>query len=445
MISSCRIGDQWRTALAQLANLKEETLNANSFIMNAAMASCIKCQQWKQAAILFASTLSSGIQPDCITYNTALSSCSETLWQRGSVLLRDMRRAALQQDLFSYNTALKSGEKAVPWQHAQSLFQLARQTAILPDTISANSLLSSCASGSRWERAVRTLLGMPSRLLQSDIISHSSALTAFPGRQWSVGCMLLHQLHQLEIQLNVLTYNTAISMLSDAHVPEASHSSGIPGWPYAVEAFAEMWQVQRDIITYNASITAAKAASCWELAVLLFQQASGAGLQPNTRTQNAVVAALDGDDLWRTGVSILRGMRSEHLRADVVTYASVQSTSAQSLQWLLATYLLLERPGLQASVVGYGTAVSSCAAEGRWGRASRIASVMLTRALLPNAVICNSLLNACDRGSEWVRAVGWFDDMFVMSVSPDLASQGWTCETVPFISPKRWLQIHFCS
>ena len=423
MISACRTGEQWRTALGHLESLKEEAVNANSFIMNAAIASCVRCGKWKKAGLLFEATLASGVQPDAITYNTALTIADTSLWGDGVVLLRNMAAAALKRDLFSYNTALSSCEKEGSWQHAQHLVDVLGHLAIASDTITANSLLSMYAGCSRWDSATSTLSRMSCASLQSDIISHSSALSACSGKRWALSGFLLHRIRDAQIRTNVLTFNTAISIFEGGLLPESYDVHKRGAWQLALEMFAKM-QVQRDVITYNACITTAKPRNGWHLASLLLQHASQAGIRPNVRTHNVAVATLDIEGLWQAGIWHLGSMRSGSTQPDVITYSSIQSSCAQSLQWLLGIRLLLETPGLQESVVFYGTAVGSCAVEGQWKNAVRIASIMVRRAVVPNAVICNSVISACEKGCQWIQAIGSLAGIFANSVETDLSSPG---------------------
>ena len=329
LISACRSGEQWQKALSHLVSLNDSAVGANVFIMNAAIASCISCRKWKQASFLFADISSSGIQSDGITYNSVLGMCDLGLWQRGLNLLEGMTTVALQQDVFSCNTALNGCNKAATWQRAQNVFELQKQLAISPDTITANSILSACAACRRWKDAAVLLGGMSSTYLQSDIISHSSALAACSGRQWVQGAVLLRRLQNRHIRLNVLTCNTAISSSADRQESEPAHSC----WHLALQVLGEMGEiVRKDVITYNACIAAANTANRWELAQQLFRHTSQAGLAANVRTHNALVAASDEGGRWQGGIVLLGTMHVASLQPDEVTFSSIQTMSAQSMQ-----------------------------------------------------------------------------------------------------------------
>ena len=75
-------------------------------------------------------------------------------------------------------------------------------------------------------------------------------------------------------------------------------------------------------------------------------------------------------------------------------------------------------------MVTFGTALNSFAEEARWGHALSTTGLMARRAVLPNAITCNSLISACEKGCEWPSAIGLLGKMFAISISAYLLSQG---------------------
>ena len=333
--------------------------------------------------------------------------CDDARWLGGIELLKNMKAAALKQDRFSFNTALNSCEKVASWRVARDLLKVSGDLAVSPDTITHNSVLNVCAGCSHWETASSTLSKMQRMSLQADVISHSSALASCGGR-WVQARVLLGRMQHANIRANVLTLNTLINSLEED--PMSEPTATLAGWSWALGILATM-QLQPDVITYNSCIIAARPSNHWQLAKFLFRHASQNGLRPNVRTHNVVLATCDADGLWQIGICALRHMHSDGIQPDVITHSSVHSIFAQSLQWLHATEILLETPALQRNLVLYGTAVSSCSGEGRWRSAVTVLAAMLRRALLPNAVICNSLISACEKSCCWVQAIALMNAM----------------------------------
>ncbi|CAE7429453.1 EMB2654 [Symbiodinium necroappetens] len=380
-----------------------------------------------------------GIQPDVITYNTALSMCSDDRWQGGIELLQDMKAAALQQDRFSFNTALNSCEKIASWRVARDLLKASGDLGVSSDTITVNSILNVCAGWSHWETASSALSQMQRRSLQADVISHSSALAACSGR-WVQAGVLLGRVRHAYIRTNVLTLNTVINCLEGD--PMSEPADKMAGWSWALDIFATM-QLQRDVITYNSCITAARPSNRWQLANFLFRHALQNGLRPNVRTHNVVLATCAADGIWRIGICTLGHMHSDGVQPDVITQSSVHNALAQSLQWLHATCILLETPARQSNLVLYGAAVSSCSGEGRWRIAVTVTAAMLRRALLPNAVICNSLISACEKSCCWVQAIASMNIMSDSYVRGQLADFTITCNATISACEKssQWLSV----
>lgn len=117
-----------------------------------------------------------------------MSACeSHGLWQRALALLTDMARGHLQPDVVSFGTALSACEKAAEWQQAMELASLQLRGA--EDANAAlSALASACVKGEEWALALRFIA---EKNIQRDVFLYTGAMGAYEKSDHWNGALLV--------------------------------------------------------------------------------------------------------------------------------------------------------------------------------------------------------------------------------------------------------------
>ncbi|CAE8633242.1 unnamed protein product, partial [Polarella glacialis] len=155
-------------AIHVLGFMQARRVEANAFHYGAAMSACDKGKQWQLALSLLLSMTGSGLAPDLVTYNSAISALSlikhnsdnNTVrkggqWCTALALLADMTEARLYLDQVSYNTAITACSKQGEWQLALDLFRKMSEMGVEPDHISYNAAITACSNGDQWHLSMQ--------------------------------------------------------------------------------------------------------------------------------------------------------------------------------------------------------------------------------------------------------------------------------------------------
>ncbi|CAL1154879.1 unnamed protein product [Cladocopium goreaui] len=113
----------------------------------------------------------------------------------------------------------------------------------------------------------------------------------------------------------------------------------------------------------------------------------------DTRSYNATLE-MGGIGLVTTGDGL-----TVHLTKNVESIRTHQQAESLSLE-LLAQ---MQRHRIQQSVVTLGTLVAASAAN--WRRCLSLVQQAQEQSISPNTVVCNSLITACEKGSQWPRSL----------------------------------------
>ena len=98
---------------------------------------------------------SSQLEPNVISYNSAISACSKgQQWEQALNLLSEMRSSWLQPDVISYHSAISACDKGRQWEQALRLLLEMRSSRLEPNVMSYNSAISACDKGQQWEQAL---------------------------------------------------------------------------------------------------------------------------------------------------------------------------------------------------------------------------------------------------------------------------------------------------
>ena len=245
-MNACGKGLQWERALFLFDETAKMNLEALIITFNVAISACEKSHQWTRALTLLESASSAQLSPSIITCNTILSACGKgEQWQRALHFLQaeDMPRA----DLLSFNTAITACERAKQWQEALALLEQVELEQMLPDVITYNSTMS-CSDGFIFAGFTKRFIppnqrnsSSPStpteyvnknqvkdlpyqnlvgggggkrgkrKLIPRDPKLLSRLGACSKAEQWTLSLELFRKSVELQLQLSLVSYNTAIT------------------------------------------------------------------------------------------------------------------------------------------------------------------------------------------------------------------------------------------
>lgn len=197
VISTCEKAGRWQLTLLILDMMRCQKVRANNFSYNAAMSACGKHSAWSKALELFDEMIRFQIQEDVVSYNALLEALVEGQTDGRlegpsvALLLTSMTEALVLPNLITYSTALMGFEKDGRWEEGLHLLRLMRMKLIELDIISYNSAMSACKVASQWQTAWQLLRSIATTATSATSISFCT-LCAACERQWRFSIEALH-------------------------------------------------------------------------------------------------------------------------------------------------------------------------------------------------------------------------------------------------------------
>eukprot|EP00435_Cladocopium_sp_Y103_P032347 s385_g8.t1 len=281
---------RWQTVGSILDGLKEQGLEANVIVYNAAINAVGKGKQWKFGLWLLSSMKQQGCSPNTISRNAILSACEKTAcWKTALTAL--WKGEIPSRDLISFNTALSSCVRS-NWEEAFGVFAAMTQTEDpkQPDAFTCSGLVRACESKQKWKVA----LGLCIQMINS------------------------------KIQLNVVTYSAAISACQSASQ-----------WEQALFFFGSMCSMAMlpNVISYSAILSACERGGQWQRSLTLLAQMGEAKIIPDSVACGAALSACETGQQWQLALHLLFQMPVSGMKLDSVCFASAISTCSRSRHW----------------------------------------------------------------------------------------------------------------
>lgn len=143
----------------------------------------------------------------------------------------------------------------------------------------------------------------------------------------------------------------------------------------------------------------------WLQALQLLERMQRKGPRPNVISYNATLNVLAKARRWEEAIHVLQDCCARGM-ADTRSYnATLESIRTHQQAESLSLELLaqMQRHRIQQSVVTLGTLVAASAAN--WRRCLSLVQQAQEQSISPNTVVCNSLITACEKGSQWPRSL----------------------------------------
>eukprot|EP00435_Cladocopium_sp_Y103_P061215 s1061_g22.t2 len=419
--------------------------------MAASAASALRCTvalrqyghraNWLEALQLFERMQQKGPRPNA-TLNVLAKA---RRWEEAIHVLQDCytRRMA---DTRSYNTTLETGGRRRGWaqqvlgcqesirehQKAENLsLELLAQMQrhrIQQSVVTLGTLVASAASvaswrqkGSQWPRCLVLLQSLTS----PSVVSYNACISACSRDQQSrLALQLFHEMSYCRVHPTLVTYNALIH----AHARN-SHVDKITGF---IQQMQDLWgpseasePAERSgcpgLSTFGGLLAAFEKRYKWREAL---HAAFTLPILRDVISFNALISACEKGQQWHLALSLFGRMQQEHLQPNVITYSAAISACEQVQQWSMALLLLHEmrQKFVPPNVVTYGAASSACEKGQRWSEVLDLLQQMGSEGLQPNVISFTASVRACEKAQRWEIALKLCQEMLRITVAPDVIS-----------------------
>ena len=202
----------WQHGLEQMKELVERgydrpDLKANVISLNTLLACIRRSSNWRAALLAFGthqtgannccdlliSIQQTRVQPDGISYATAVNACADALKWTGALALLSqltkMQRKCKASQLAALTTVLTACGSISKWLQGLQVLEAACDACDL-DSAVLGAMVNACATGQAWELAVATWQ-QAERQGQSNLVVHRSAIAACELGSWQMALFLL--------------------------------------------------------------------------------------------------------------------------------------------------------------------------------------------------------------------------------------------------------------
>ena len=195
--------------------------------------------------------------------------------------------------------------------------------------------------------------------VQNTVIDCNKAIASFRrSRGWKQGIFLLAEMERKQLEPDIFTYNTELSLCGGAYSE----------WPQMALLLSEMPSklLRADVISLGSSLLAFEL--CWSRAVQQLCRSQVHALLPNLITYNATSTACAKASDWQRASQLLGSLRCLHAVPDIITWNSFCDACDKGAAWVQAWVFLLEarRSAASPDVVTYSSAVSATGRAYAW-------------------------------------------------------------------------------
>jgi pentatricopeptide repeat domain-containing protein 1 len=428
-ILTCMSRDkQWKEAIRLLRSLQQQQQQQNVSSTNSTTSSaapslstyriviecCVNANQAEQALQVLQSCLTrSHLTPTPYSFELVILALTRTLqWRRALRLLDSMYEYNVPRNLQIYNAILSALSKAREPEQAKTLLvQMRKRDGIAPDIVSFNSALAACANTPhRWRDAL-SILDQAHRQpgVTPDLYSYTNAIRACAkGGQIEKALTLFQVVKDKKLNPDAYTYAAAIEACAKAKM-----------WEKALGLVQEMESrgVNPTEFIYSITIQACGAAGQWQKAVELLETMQNKNIPINLYVYNAAITALA-----KAAKKISKGGENHSESGD--EFSSIEGE--QPAFWKRARTLLeqMREDGIEPDGFSYSSAISCCAAEGRWKEALDWIEIMQNSGprARPNKIAYTAAITSCGRAGKADEALRLFKQMKDEGHAADIVS-----------------------
>ncbi|CAL1155302.1 unnamed protein product [Cladocopium goreaui] len=403
--------------LQVLGQMHRQEVEANVFHYSAGIHTCEKANEWQTAILLLQQMLDHRIAPDAVVCNATMSVLEKSSqWHTALDLMVQLAWLVVEADTISFNSALSGLAASKNWRDAMHLAQVMDYTGVAPSSITSNSLIDALE---HWPRALQLLKQLPQR--RRTLVTYNSLISACgpsdpSGRSWTQGpgaepngpmqsawplAASFLSMSSLQVQPDVISYNATISACEKSCE-----------WRLPLHLLQHLdADVVADVVSCSGAICACQKVRDWELAHQLMWRMPHCRVGPNSFCRNSAIVAADAwprclqlagdvEDLvscnallltlmwptWPMALHVLHAMPQARVQPNLSSF----STVLMSLdRWPLALQVMSRVT--QMDVIGYNSLLNAHKSSG-W----RSACEVLTRMPSPTVLSYSCAISACE-------------------------------------------------
>ena len=415
-ISACARATEWQRGCLLFQQMSQYGVQKDVVNFNATMSALEKGSQTLSALELFERIPSSQLLPNLVSFNLAISLYQKAdQWPSALSAFHSIPSAKLKPDVISMNTAINACDKGGQWQIALSIFQAMPSAAVRPDARTVQGILTRLVQEQRADLAFQTLV----LLAEDDILDSSNYNTGISAcarvTDWQLGCLLFQQMSQYSVQRDVISFNATMSALEKGgqtlnalQLFEAIPSS----------------QLSPDLISFNSAISLYQRADQWQCALSVFYDIPSVNLSPDVVTVNSMMVACEKGEQWQIAFSIFEAMPAAEVKPDGVTFTSMMTLLGTLDQWQasLRFFDTMPKSSIEQNAYAFSTVISILGRSEQWHHALRVFSEMPAASVQPNVVTYSAVMSAHEVSGQWTECLRVFEAMLIEEIEPDLVS-----------------------
>jgi len=329
----------WRAALNCLNEIKQHGLQPDEISYATAIDACSKALKSKPAVALFEEMKNKGIQPNVPIYNAVMNACArDHQWKQSLAFLHDMQVDGVVPNIVSYNVCLSALEKSKKWTIALELMKKIKLSGLPLQSITYNTVISACAKSRKMSVCEEIFQMMKDDGFKPDRFTYSSLLNGYrKTRDWDSMFKVIREMRESDITLDAVIYSTVIGACADAGKPrkafqlfEEMQSGGIK--PNEVvyscllrscetvkqvdSLLAEMSNqgIQKNSVVFTSAINVSHKVGGIDNAVRWFDQMLNEGIKPDWVAYMSLFEVLsNADEVETLDEYYKRGLQSEIL------------------------------------------------------------------------------------------------------------------------------------
>lgn len=362
--------------------------------------------------------------PNLVCYNAALAACAKAREGAAALdLLEEMEGRGIF-DTASFNCAMLACRGKGQWHKA---------TAILDRMVSGDAVRRTGARDDRDGDTARRYAAA-AVVPRPDAYSFASAITACGDvGQADIAVELLREMKPAGVEPTVVVFNAVIRAISRGINGPASGAVGRTGvgkerseaWGGGVES-----SEAARFSAFGVAEGGGNRNNSWRRAYFLVVEMREAGLVPEVKTYNAVLAVCQRAGAWRGALEVLEEMKSGRAKRPVMLSARRGEAGAGESAWV-------EEAAPRPDLVSFNTAMGACGKAGRWEEALRLLDELSDFGLSPDAISYNTAAAACARAENWDRAQETVDRGRDAGVIASPSARSDTCEEMASDGGKR--------
>jgi len=325
---------RWRDASRVLLTMEEAcSENPSLNVYQTVLASLARARQPREMDALLTSMRRRGVRPAVSTYNSLLKICASDRvprWREAlSLLSQCQREPGVDPDIITYTTAMRACARGGRAGKAMELFGAARDMGLKLDVYIYTTAMDACAKGggTRWKKALSLMDEMRDEGIEPNEVTYGVAVMACGnGGKWERALELLDRMRERGLSINAITYNSAIAALSKAARMESKQHAGDEDtsvlWRKALSLIKCMEDegIRRDSFTFSSAISTCGATGRWEEAVNLIEDMKRDRIKPNKVAYTSAITACANSRQWEPAFALFNRMKDDGLRPDIVAY-----------------------------------------------------------------------------------------------------------------------------